>query len=127
MQPYLKPCNKYGGGLAILVKEGIELIQDFSFEEFSSGIFFIKLNYGKNDQFYVFSLRNSLNVLLNFDLFEKINRKCKNFILGGGLYARTKQVCCLVENQNGIILYTKIGSCPECDQVINDHIFRDQK
>ncbi|RNA04293.1 hypothetical protein BpHYR1_035555 [Brachionus plicatilis] len=32
------PRNKYGGGVAILVKEGIEFIQDFSFDEFSSEI-----------------------------------------------------------------------------------------
>ncbi|RNA09501.1 hypothetical protein BpHYR1_018460 [Brachionus plicatilis] len=30
-----KPRNKYGGG-AILIKEGIEFIQDFSYEEFNS-------------------------------------------------------------------------------------------
>ncbi|RNA21490.1 RNA-directed DNA polymerase from transposon X, partial [Brachionus plicatilis] len=99
-----KPRNKYGGGVAILVKEGIEFIQDFSFDEFSSEILSIKLNYGKKDQFYVFSLYNPPNVLLNFDLFEKINRKCKNYILGGDLNARTKQLGCLGENQNGIIL-----------------------
>ncbi|RNA06687.1 hypothetical protein BpHYR1_012667 [Brachionus plicatilis] len=68
-----KPRNKYGRGVVILVKEGIEFIQDFSFDEFSSEILSIKLNYGKNDQFYVFSLYDPPNVLLNFDLFEKIN------------------------------------------------------
>ncbi|RMZ97155.1 hypothetical protein BpHYR1_036583, partial [Brachionus plicatilis] len=52
------PRNKYGRGVAILVKEGIEFIQDFSFDEFSSEILSIKLNYGKNDLFYVFSLYN---------------------------------------------------------------------
>ncbi|RMZ98385.1 hypothetical protein BpHYR1_036525 [Brachionus plicatilis] len=56
-----KPRNKYGGRVAILVKEGIEFIQDFSFDEFSSEILSIKLNYGKNDQFYVFSLYNLPN------------------------------------------------------------------
>ncbi|RNA35953.1 RNA-directed DNA polymerase from mobile element jockey-like [Brachionus plicatilis] len=113
-----KPRNKYGGGVAMLVKEGIEFIQDFSFDEFSSEILSIKLNYGKNDQFYVFSLYNQTNVLLNFDLFEKINRKCKNYILGGDLNARTKQLGCLGENQNGIILEKIIN---ELDfSVIND-------
>ncbi|RNA18065.1 hypothetical protein BpHYR1_035666 [Brachionus plicatilis] len=56
-----KPRNKYGGGVAILVKEGIEFIQNFSFEEFSSEILSIKLYYGKNDQFYVLSLYNPPN------------------------------------------------------------------
>ncbi|RNA08711.1 hypothetical protein BpHYR1_003590 [Brachionus plicatilis] len=105
-------------GVAILVKEGIEFIQDFSFDEFSSEILSIKLNYGKNDQFYVFSLYIPPNVLLNFDLFEKINRKCKNYILGGDLNARTKQLGCLGENQNGIVLEKVIN---ELDfSVIND-------
>ncbi|RNA11501.1 hypothetical protein BpHYR1_006125 [Brachionus plicatilis] len=31
-----KPRNKYGGGEAIIIKEGIEYIQDFSYEEFNS-------------------------------------------------------------------------------------------
>ncbi|RMZ98468.1 hypothetical protein BpHYR1_021292 [Brachionus plicatilis] len=52
--------NKFGGGVAILVKEGIEFIQDFSFDEFPPEILSIKLNYGKNDQFYVFSLPNEM-------------------------------------------------------------------
>ncbi|RNA20554.1 RNA-directed DNA polymerase from mobile element jockey-like [Brachionus plicatilis] len=112
------PRNKYGGGVAILVNEGIEFIQDFSFDEFSSEILSIKLNYGKNDQFYVFSLYNPPNALLNFDLFEKINRKCTNYILGGDLNARTKHLGCLAENQNGIILEKIIN---ELDfSVIND-------
>ncbi|RNA07073.1 hypothetical protein BpHYR1_008138 [Brachionus plicatilis] len=68
------PRNKYGGGVAILVKEGIEFIQDFSFDEFSSEILSIKLNYGKNDQFYVFSLYNPPNshpqVLINQDMIS---------------------------------------------------------
>ncbi|RNA44573.1 hypothetical protein BpHYR1_006884, partial [Brachionus plicatilis] len=31
-------------------------------------------------------------------------KKCKNYILGGDLNARTKQLGCLGENQNGTVL-----------------------
>ncbi|RNA04460.1 hypothetical protein BpHYR1_054582, partial [Brachionus plicatilis] len=47
-----KPHNKYGGGVAILIKEGIEFIQDFSYEEFNSELLCIKMNLGKNSELF---------------------------------------------------------------------------
>ncbi|RNA34570.1 RNA-directed DNA polymerase from mobile element jockey-like [Brachionus plicatilis] len=99
-----KPRNKYGGGVAILIKEGIEFIQDFSYEEFNSELLCIKMNLGKNTELFVFSLYNPPNVLLNFEFFKQ----CRNYILGGDLSARTKQIGCVGENENGIMLKRKI-------------------
>ncbi|RNA07509.1 hypothetical protein BpHYR1_025885, partial [Brachionus plicatilis] len=93
-----KPRNKYGGGVAILIKEGIEFIQDFSYEEFNSELLCIKMNLGKNSELFVFSLYKPPNVLLNFENFKT----CRNYILGGDLNARTKQIGCVGENENGI-------------------------
>ncbi|RNA07430.1 hypothetical protein BpHYR1_038744 [Brachionus plicatilis] len=70
-----KPRNKHGGGVAILVKEELELAQDFSYDEFSFELLCIK-----------------------------INRNCKNYVLGGDLNAKTKQIGCKGENENGTIL-----------------------
>ncbi|RNA01183.1 hypothetical protein BpHYR1_013050 [Brachionus plicatilis] len=99
-----KPRNKYGGGVAILIKEIIEFIQDFSYEEFNSELLCIKINLGKNSELFVFSLYNPPNVLLNFEFFKTVNKKCRNYILGGDLNARTKQIGCVGENENGIML-----------------------
>ncbi|RNA39306.1 RNA-directed DNA polymerase from mobile element jockey-like, partial [Brachionus plicatilis] len=113
-----KPRNKYGGGVAILIKEGIEFIQDFSYEEFNSELLCIKMNLGKNSELIVFSLYNLPNVLLNFEFFKTVNKKCRNYILGGDLNARTKQIGCVGENENGIMLERIIN---ELDfSVIND-------
>ncbi|RNA20484.1 RNA-directed DNA polymerase from mobile element jockey, partial [Brachionus plicatilis] len=104
-----KPRNKYGGGVAILIKEGIEFIR-----EFNSELLCIKMNLGKNSELFVFSLYNPPNVLLNFEFFKT----CRNYILGGDLNARTKQIGCVVENENGIMLERIIN---ELDfSVIND-------
>ncbi|RNA21373.1 hypothetical protein BpHYR1_014159 [Brachionus plicatilis] len=40
-QPLVKARNKKGGGVAILVKEGIEFVQDRSFDDFSAELLFI--------------------------------------------------------------------------------------
>ncbi|RNA30900.1 hypothetical protein BpHYR1_053939 [Brachionus plicatilis] len=58
------------------------------------------MNLGKNSVLFVFSLYNPPNVLLNFEFFET----CRNYILGGDLNARTKQIGCVGENENGIML-----------------------
>ncbi|RNA00008.1 hypothetical protein BpHYR1_023752 [Brachionus plicatilis] len=99
-----EPRNKYGGGVAILIKEGIEFIQDFSYEEFNSELLCIKMNLGKNSELFEFSLYSPPNVLLNFEFFKTVNKKCRNCILGGDLNARTKQIGCVGENENGIML-----------------------
>ncbi|RNA08173.1 hypothetical protein BpHYR1_021967 [Brachionus plicatilis] len=46
------------------------------------------------------SLFNPPNVLLNFEFFKT----CRNYILGGDLNARAKQIGCVGENENGIML-----------------------
>ncbi|RNA12278.1 RNA-directed DNA polymerase from mobile element jockey-like [Brachionus plicatilis] len=58
------------------------------------------MNLGKNNELFVFSLYNLPNVLLNFEFFKT----CRNYILGGDLNARTKQIGCVGENENGIML-----------------------
>ncbi|RNA29072.1 RNA-directed DNA polymerase from mobile element jockey-like [Brachionus plicatilis] len=113
-----KPRNRYGGGVAILIKEGIEFLQDFSFEDFNCELLCIKLNLGKSNEISVFSLYNPPNKVLNFELFKTIKRNCRNYILCGDLNARTKQIGCLGENENGSLLEKIIN---ELDfSVIND-------
>ncbi|RNA44213.1 RNA-directed DNA polymerase from transposon X [Brachionus plicatilis] len=63
------------------------------------------MNLGKNSELLVFSLYNPPNVLLNFEFFKT----CRNYILGGDLNARTKQIGCVGENENGIMLETIIN------------------
>ncbi|RMZ96555.1 hypothetical protein BpHYR1_032407 [Brachionus plicatilis] len=77
-----RPRNKFGGGEAILIKEGIEFIQDLYYKELNCELLCIKMN-----------LR-------------------KNYILGGDLNARTKQIGCVGEYENGIML----------ERIINDFI-----
>ncbi|RNA03367.1 hypothetical protein BpHYR1_004799 [Brachionus plicatilis] len=113
-----KPRNKHGGGVAILVKEELEFVQDFSYDEFSSELLCIKVNPGK-DQLYILSLYNPPNKLLNFNIFEKINRNCKNFVLGGYLNAKTKQMGCKGENENGTILW-----CLDKDNTKSHHLMQ---
>ncbi|RNA06893.1 RNA-directed DNA polymerase from mobile element jockey-like [Brachionus plicatilis] len=72
------------------------------------------MNLGKNSELFVFNLYNPPNVLLNFEFFKT----SRIFILGGNLNARTKQIGCVGENENGIILERIIN---ELDfSVIND-------
>ncbi|RNA17660.1 hypothetical protein BpHYR1_012227 [Brachionus plicatilis] len=73
---------------------------DFSYEEFNSELLCIKMNLGKNSELFVFSLYNPPNVLLNIEFFKT----CRNYISGGDLNARTKQIGCVGENENGIML-----------------------
>ncbi|RNA42447.1 retransposons RT-DIRS1: reverse transcriptase family [Brachionus plicatilis] len=56
------------------------------------------------------------NVLLNFEFFKTVNKKCRNYILGGDLRARTKQIGCVGENENGIM----------SDRIINELDFSGQ-
>ncbi|RMZ95734.1 RNA-directed DNA polymerase from mobile element, partial [Brachionus plicatilis] len=73
-----------------------------------------------NSELFVFSLYNPPNVLLNFEFFKTVNKKCRNYILGGDLNARTKQIGCVGENENGIMLERIIN---ELDfSVINDKL-----
>ncbi|RNA21733.1 hypothetical protein BpHYR1_050893 [Brachionus plicatilis] len=74
--------EKYGGGVAILIKEGIDFLQDFSFEHlfFYCELLCIKLNLGKSNEISV------------------------NYILCEDIYARTKQIGCFGENENGSFL-----------------------
>ncbi|RNA16530.1 hypothetical protein BpHYR1_010273, partial [Brachionus plicatilis] len=58
-----KSLNKYGGGEAILIKEGIEFIEDFSNEEFNSELLYIKMNLGKCS--VVFSRHYSTKYVIN--------------------------------------------------------------
>ncbi|RNA02139.1 RNA-directed DNA polymerase from mobile element jockey-like [Brachionus plicatilis] len=103
-----KPRNKYGGGVAILIKEGIEFIQDFSYEEFNSELLCIKTNLGKNNELFVFSLYNPPNVLLNFEFFKTV-------VI---LTLEQSKIGCVGENENGIMLERIIN---ELDfSVIND-------
>ncbi|RNA24930.1 hypothetical protein BpHYR1_040529 [Brachionus plicatilis] len=87
----IKPHNKHVGGVENLVKEELEFVQDFSYDEFSYELLFIKINPGKY-QLYIFSLYNPPDQLLNFNIFEKINWICKNYVLRGDLNAKTRQI-----------------------------------
>ncbi|RNA29173.1 hypothetical protein BpHYR1_044038 [Brachionus plicatilis] len=70
------------------------------------------MNLGNNSEFFIFSLYNPPNVLLNFEFFKTVDKKCRNYILGGDLNARTKQIGCVGENENGKML----------ERIINDFI-----
>ncbi|RMZ96076.1 hypothetical protein BpHYR1_001206 [Brachionus plicatilis] len=100
--------NKHGGRVEILVKEELEFVPDFSYDEFASELLCIKINPGK-DKLYIFSLNNPPSKLLNFNIFEKINRNFKNYVLGGDLNVKTRQIGCKGENENGIILESNIN------------------
>ncbi|RNA02124.1 RNA-directed DNA polymerase from transposon X [Brachionus plicatilis] len=69
----VKARNCYGGGLSILIKEGIDLY-------------------------------NPPNIVLPFELFLDITKRCGKFILGGDLNAKAKSLGCFGENENGQIL-----------------------
>ncbi|RNA41537.1 hypothetical protein BpHYR1_040582 [Brachionus plicatilis] len=58
-------------------------------------------------------LYNPPNVLLNF----------KNYILGGDLNARTKQIGCVGQNENGIMLERKINDKRPTFNIFNRNYF----
>ncbi|RMZ95905.1 hypothetical protein BpHYR1_028663 [Brachionus plicatilis] len=125
-----KPRNKYGGGVAILIKQRIEFIQDFSYEEFNSELLCIKINLGKNNELFIFNLYDPPNVLLNFEFLKTLIRISLMVVVDQGLsdankqislfcsiqsvviLTRTKQLNCVGENENGIIL----------ERIINDKL-----
>ncbi|RNA03869.1 hypothetical protein BpHYR1_029965 [Brachionus plicatilis] len=57
-----------------------------------------------NQSFSKNNLYNPPNIELPFELFLDISRKCGKFLIGGDLNAKTKNLGCFSENENGIIL-----------------------
>ena len=102
-QSIVKPRDKKGGGVAILVKNGIEFTLDSSFDYFSLELLCIQVKL-KDFPLFIFSLYNPPNKPLPFELFCEITKKCPKFLIGGDLNSKTKQIGCIGENENGQLL-----------------------
>ncbi|RNA17471.1 hypothetical protein BpHYR1_022296 [Brachionus plicatilis] len=74
----IKARNRHGGGIAMLVRDGIEFKQDYSFDNFSAELL----------------LYYPPNTVLPFKLFLEISSRCGKFIIRD----------CFGENENGLIL-----------------------
>ena len=74
-QSVVKSRDRKGGGVAILIKNGIEFTLDSSFDHFSLELLCIQIKL-KDHPLYIFSLYNPPNKLLPFELFSQISKNC---------------------------------------------------
>ncbi|CAF0903604.1 unnamed protein product, partial [Brachionus calyciflorus] len=99
-----KPRNNFGGGEAILIKNGIEFFQDLSLDNWGLELVGIRVRLGKCIV-PIFCLYNPPNHILDYSFFEDISSKFPTFILGGDFNAKAGALGCTTgSNSNGLIL-----------------------
>ena len=97
-----KPRNRYGGGVAILVRQSLNYSEDHSLDLLNLELVSINLKLvGKEVK--LVSLYNPPNKELSVELFKELS-KVGSFILGGDLNSKNTDFGCKENNKNGAIL-----------------------
>ena len=102
--PTFKTRDSKGGGVAILIKEGIEFEEITippQFKDLEITGILIKIN-GKKTA--IFAYYNPPQSEVNYDFFKYLENKYKDFLVGGDLNAKIKPYNSLRDQKNGKIL-----------------------
>ena len=112
-----KPRNEHGGGVAVLIKNGLDYTHDHDFDIFDQELISISLKL-EMGWLGVITLYNPPTETLSSDLFEAISKKYDKFILGGDLNAKSRSIGCRKDNHNANSLISILEN--NNLQVIND-------
>jgi exonuclease III len=105
---YHKCRNEFGGGVAILIKEGIDH-SEINLESLNLEVIGLKI-YLDESEFNLVSYYNPPKSALSSDLFVKMFELNSNFIVAGDLNAKSLSIGCKAPNNNGRILENLLSS-----------------
>ena len=113
-----KSRNEHGGGVAVLIRNGLDYIQDLSFDIFNMELIAITI---KIDSGWlgIINIYNPPNCPLSAPVFEVVSKKYNKLLIAGDLNSKTKQIGCRKDNANGDNL-VKILEDNDL-HVVNDH------